>query len=317
MAADWTPAAISTALWLDAADSSTITESGGAVSVWADKSGNGRDASQTTSASQPAYGTQTVNGHNVVTFDGSDDCFDVDLDFLADKSHSAFFVTLARNYVVFYGAANGNQGSNSLHIGFDGGNYEVSYWGSGFEVSIGAAFVHDEVNALNFVWDNNTGRRVWANGHLEGSTSLTGIIGVMSGGGRIADVCGKPVYSGDIAEVVFYEGVLPDAVRQKTEGYLAHKWGLEANLPADHPYKAAAPLTVSISGTVTGADGNPAARTVRFYDRATGQLVDETISDATTGEYEQAFADTSEYQRIVLADETELYNDIIDRVIPG
>jgi hypothetical protein len=29
--------------------------------------------------------------------------------------------------------------------------------------------------------------------------------------------------------------------RQKVEGYLAHKWGLTANLPADHPYKVNPP----------------------------------------------------------------------------
>ncbi len=28
-----------------------------------------------------------------------------------------------------------------------------------------------------------------------------------------------------------------------TTGYLAHKWGLEANLPSDHPYKSTAPTT--------------------------------------------------------------------------
>ena len=28
---------------------------------------------------------------------------------------------------------------------------------------------------------------------------------------------------------------------KKAEGYLAHKWGLEGNLPADHPYKSSAP----------------------------------------------------------------------------
>ena len=28
---------------------------------------------------------------------------------------------------------------------------------------------------------------------------------------------------------------------QKAEGYLAHKWGLEGNLPSDHPYKSSAP----------------------------------------------------------------------------
>jgi hypothetical protein len=35
----WNPSMISTALWLDAADASTIYESGGAVSQWDDKSG--------------------------------------------------------------------------------------------------------------------------------------------------------------------------------------------------------------------------------------------------------------------------------------
>ena len=29
--------------------------------------------------------------------------------------------------------------------------------------------------------------------------------------------------------------------RQKLEGYLAWKWGLQASLPSDHPYKSAAP----------------------------------------------------------------------------
>jgi hypothetical protein len=30
--------------------------------------------------------------------------------------------------------------------------------------------------------------------------------------------------------------------REKLEGYLAWKWGLEANLPNGHPYENAAPL---------------------------------------------------------------------------
>ena len=28
---------------------------------------------------------------------------------------------------------------------------------------------------------------------------------------------------------------------EKAEGYLAHKWGLTANLPVSHPYKSSAP----------------------------------------------------------------------------
>lgn len=51
----WTPAQLQTALWLDAADASTVTLNGSTVSQWSDKSGNGRNATQSTAASQPAY----------------------------------------------------------------------------------------------------------------------------------------------------------------------------------------------------------------------------------------------------------------------
>jgi len=53
----WTPAVIQTALWLDANDTSTITLNGLTVSQWNDKSGNGRNATQPTAASQPTFAT--------------------------------------------------------------------------------------------------------------------------------------------------------------------------------------------------------------------------------------------------------------------
>jgi hypothetical protein len=36
--------------------------------------------------------------------------------------------------------------------------------------------------------------------------------------------------------------------REKIEGYLAWKWGLEGNLPIGHPYKSAAPTTGNPTG---------------------------------------------------------------------
>ena len=54
------------ALWLDASDASTITESGGAVSQWADKSANNNHAYQGTAERQP-----TLNGDQI-DFDGGD-----------------------------------------------------------------------------------------------------------------------------------------------------------------------------------------------------------------------------------------------------
>ncbi len=55
-AALWTPADISTALWLDASDAATITlNATNTVSQWNDKSGNGRNVTQNTLTNQPYY----------------------------------------------------------------------------------------------------------------------------------------------------------------------------------------------------------------------------------------------------------------------
>jgi hypothetical protein len=48
-------------------------------------------------------------------------------------------------------------------------------------------------------------------------------------------------FNGAFSEVLFFASNLSATDRQKVEGYLAHKWNLAGNLPADHPYKSAAP----------------------------------------------------------------------------
>lgn len=71
-AAGFSPLSLSPALWFDASDISTITESSGAVSQWNDKSGNGRHATQATSSAQPTTGLASQNGRNLLRFDGND-----------------------------------------------------------------------------------------------------------------------------------------------------------------------------------------------------------------------------------------------------
>ena len=48
-------------------------------------------------------------------------------------------------------------------------------------------------------------------------------------------------FAGSIAEVVAYDRGLSDGVRQKLEGYLAHKWGLVNALDSNHSYKNSKP----------------------------------------------------------------------------
>jgi hypothetical protein len=53
----------------------------------------------------------------------------------------------------------------------------------------------------------------------------------------------------DYFEIVYYPGSVTGwaqadrlALRDKTTGYLAHKWKVAQWLPTDHPYKNAAPI---------------------------------------------------------------------------
>ena len=52
-ASNWTPSAIVTSAWFDAADNTTITEVSGKVSQWNDKSGNDNHATQSYPPAQP------------------------------------------------------------------------------------------------------------------------------------------------------------------------------------------------------------------------------------------------------------------------
>lgn len=65
-----TPPAIlnSADVWLDAADLTTITEVGGAVSQWDNKGVTGGNFTQGTAALQPTTGSTTLNNQNVIDF---------------------------------------------------------------------------------------------------------------------------------------------------------------------------------------------------------------------------------------------------------
>jgi hypothetical protein len=59
------------AAWFDASDASSVTLNGSTVSLWGDKSGNGRNAIQDTALNQPTWLTNQQNGLPAITWDGS------------------------------------------------------------------------------------------------------------------------------------------------------------------------------------------------------------------------------------------------------
>jgi len=243
----WTPAEITTAIWLDAADATTVTETAGAVSQWNDKSGNGRDATAGAGI-EPDYVLAEQNGLNVIRFDGSQYLdLGTGLDWMAvDADHVAFVVLKNDSYKNIYGAANGSAGDASLHIGFSSdSSYRLNRWSNDWGPAITANYNSGEYNFLRFGWDEGGEKFVYANAKLEGTSGshVASGLSAMAGGGRIGNVVGQGLLDADLCEFVMLDTAAPtqDTV-DKMEGYLAWKWGLESNLPGDHPYKDAAPI---------------------------------------------------------------------------
>jgi len=249
----WTPALIATEAWFDAADAGTITESGGSVSQWDDKGPNGWDVAEGSGSRQPATGSRTINGVNVLDFDGGD-----------ELSHD-FAVPMCRNVDEFLIIAvcqpdtTGGGGDIITEIDKPGGSTRCKHQvenskysaagrrldGDGYtELDATFSYTLDAV-IFGTVFDYANAQMNWTlNGTLDtpqafqtaGFTSDTDAaafhIGARGGYGE--------AFIGAIGEVLYVPSVNTDT-RQLLEGYLAWKWGLVGLLPAGHPYKTKQP----------------------------------------------------------------------------
>ena len=248
-AAPWTPSATTTALWLDAADDATITQSGGRVSQWADKSGNGRHVIQANAAAQPFFTADALNGHPVVSFNG-DTVLLTSGNFpeIGNAEFSVFWVhtkTSANNGGVF---GWGNTGTALQACGFyDDGTYRgMAFAGGNFyntgPISAGYnvwAYTKSAgaISATSGLTKN--GAAAGTSGH---SSNTPNIASQPFALGQWANFSAGARLIGSVAELIVLPVAADTATRQKVEGYLAHKWGLAASLPSAHPYKSAPPM---------------------------------------------------------------------------
>jgi len=245
----WNPSMISTALWLDAADASTITESGGAVSQWDDKSGNGRNAIQLAAASQPNYSATGLNSLPAIDFDGT--CDELALSTvagLASVSQSLFIVAKRDNAAgrteIPFSVGNTQFGDGVVDIPRWTDNIMYSQVGRSGNRPTPFSVITDSpyINAIT----GGVIQKSYTNGLLMGTgTTQSQSDFAISNGGYVGS--GRAVsnslrfFDGKISEIVLVPSVATLDLRQRIEGYLAHKWGLTANLPADHPYKLVGP----------------------------------------------------------------------------
>jgi hypothetical protein len=250
----FTPANITTALWLDAADASTITLNGSTVSQWNDKSGNGRHATQGTTAAQPTRTLSGLNSRTVLTFNGVDGGSIMSTTWNLSNNFSMFAVAIKNTQT-----SDPATGIRPLVAATSTGGKALGGIGT-LRVGLSSPLI----NAVDFVvdptritsiensWPDNQVRLISST--YDGAT-LTGWVdgssysvpaAVANSNFGIVQIGGtndftQRRFAGNLAETVIVSSVVNTSDRQKLEGYLAHKWGLTANLPADHPYKVNPP----------------------------------------------------------------------------
>lgn len=236
--------------WFDFSDTGTITESGGAVSQVTDKSGNGNIVAQSSGAAKPTTGAATLNSLNVLTF-GGDDALEQSTGLTYPTASGAQMIVLAKHdadtgsglaWIISNGASNGDV----CYLGRDAGNMGSGGDGTNSSVTTVAEYADsDNTNwhvysakytlAAREIWEDGTSMDTDAD--AVGTAAVTKfVIGLILSRNRGA----VRFLTGKIAEVIVLAGTT-DLDRQKCEGYLAWKYGIEGQLDGGHPYAGAAP----------------------------------------------------------------------------
>lgn len=228
----WDPSVLTTSYWWDASDAGTIVESANDVASWTDKN-QGEALSQANGVNQPVTNTQTINGLNVIDFLGDDYLLGPVLALTEFTKLVVFnFDTSTHNNTLTHATgtfdAFWEDTSTRLNV-FHGGNVITSTT----VVTTGQTFLGGTTKATNgdtelFVYGNSEGT---VNAPI-GTGTIPLQVGSFNTGFYL---------DGKIAEIILLPSVINLSDRQKAEGYLAHKWGLTANLDAGHPYKSIPP----------------------------------------------------------------------------
>jgi len=260
----WRPSNLGSALalWLDAEDAASITLNGSTVSQWNDKSGNARNVSQATAANQPTLTASGLNGKPVVTFDGADWLFNANPGALI-RNVAGGTVAAVLNYTdavsqripvtVMNGTGAGVRFSTGLQT-----TGTTNIYSRRLDADASASLVTSPPAYTNGTSIIQVGVARYSVGALDqfvngvaggtgtfpssGNSSDTDSATLVLGGASTDDgVTLSNKMLGFVGEAVYTNTALSTADRERLEGYFAWKWGLEANLPSDHPFKNTPP----------------------------------------------------------------------------
>jgi hypothetical protein len=234
----------------------------GTVSVWADKSGNGRDATQVSTTARPLYVTDGSEAGGVyVSFDGSDDVLNFSM---SSASHTVFIVSIDRVQAGTW------RGKFNMAYAGSGANMRAPFTSYRSTTDTRLCISYFDVSGTNQTVNLSPGlTQSWhlftlakpegiakAKGYRNGS-----FLGETPNAFEQTDPPSTPCYigkgpgcwNGDIAEVIVYTRGLSDAERNIVGYYLETKYGIATSY-SEAPVPVAN-ITESDGSTVVSEDG--------------------------------------------------------------
>jgi hypothetical protein len=241
-------------LWLDGADTSSITLSGTNITQWRDKSGQGFNQvgynnPQYSSLTKGVILNGTTNYFASATSGGSLRIPTASHCLIAVHSPTTTSGSYAGNTSLFRFQA--LVGTASTYIVFPymfsttPRGYINSQNGTTTAFNTGVLVENSVANTQNLIVANiaSGSQQVYKNGTLQSSAtaflSNTTSDFFALGCQNYAYINGQQYefYSGTVYEAIIFNTTITTVQRQQVEGYLAWKWGIQASLPATHPFK--------------------------------------------------------------------------------
>jgi hypothetical protein len=252
------------AIWLDAADATTLTLSGSNVTQWRDKSSQGYTLTVPSGRTSPTYSNGVLNTTGAAALWTTTNFS------ISGNSQVTLFLVYSTTAINMLGPG--------AHIGSAGAATPPTYFGvvsyqtTTFTIVYApTCFGPDNEYIAN---PNISGTRIMVCGFYNGSQINGSYNGTLLGGQTLttANFGAQPFQiglrtannpasaDGTICEAICYNFALSTAQRQQVEGYLARKWGLQTNLPTTHPYYRVLPSTplftpTQVSGINAWFDG--------------------------------------------------------------
>ena len=230
--ADFSPSSIpNLSLWLEASagvttDGTTPATNGQQVEQWDDQSGNSVNATQSTSANQPIFESNVLNGQPVLRFDGDVHQWMNTSSFLNSsyKTAMTYFIVDTAATTTF-GMTTSNQDTTwyTDHTGPPGSiNFVTAL--TPYQIAFNSVAPATTVSA--FRYDGAT-ESMLVNGLSIFPQSATGNLS-LNGGLAVGDAGNGDGYffTGDIAEILIYKSVLSDAQIQEVDTYLMNKYDI-------------------------------------------------------------------------------------------